>query len=192
MHRRKSFLFRLFALLFALLLLITASVELALYHYARQVVGQEYIRLNQAGLRQISYTLGQGMTDTQTLAKRIAESTQLIELLSGPAGERADEAAHDLLYSLSSDYVWQRGIKMLMDSYVVGFNGVTAATYSSRQFNYDAVLADRNEIIQIANSTVPKYFVSNFKGLPPFRPLYPAAHSWGRRKGGHRAGRRCI
>ena len=54
---RKSFLFRLFALLFALLLLITASVELALYHYARQVVGQEYIRLNQAGLRQISYTL---------------------------------------------------------------------------------------------------------------------------------------
>ena len=51
MHRRKSFLFRLFALLFALLLLITASVELALYHYARQVVGQEYIRLNQAGLR---------------------------------------------------------------------------------------------------------------------------------------------
>ena len=93
MHRRKSFLFRLFALLFALLLLITASVELALYHYARQVVGQEYIRLNQAGLRQISYTLGQGMTDTQTLAKRIAESTQLIELLSGPAGERADEAA---------------------------------------------------------------------------------------------------
>ena len=126
MHRRKSFLFRLFALLFALLLLITASVELALYHYARQVVGQEYIRLNQAGLRQISYTLGQGMTDTQTLAKRIAESTQLIELLSGPAGERADEAAHDLLYSLSSDYVWQRGIKMLMDSYVVGFNGVTA------------------------------------------------------------------
>ena len=41
-------------LLFALLLLITASVELALYHYARQVVGQEYIRLNQAGLRQIS------------------------------------------------------------------------------------------------------------------------------------------
>ena len=91
MHRRKSFLFRLFALLFALLLLITASVELALYHYARQVVGQEYIRLNQAGLRQISYTLGQGMTDTQTLAKRIAESTQLIELLSGPAGERAEQ-----------------------------------------------------------------------------------------------------
>ena len=40
MHRRKSFLFRLFALLFALLLLITASVELALYHYARQVVGR--------------------------------------------------------------------------------------------------------------------------------------------------------
>ena len=59
-----------------------------------------------------------------------------------PRRERADEAAHDLLYSLSSDYVWQRGIKMLMDSYVVGFNGVTAATYSSRQFNYDAVLAD--------------------------------------------------
>ena len=88
MHRRKAFCSPV-ALLFALLLLITASVELALYHYARQVVGQEYIRLNQAGLRQISYTLGQGMTDTQTLAKRIAESTQLIELLSGPAGERA-------------------------------------------------------------------------------------------------------
>ena len=34
------------------------------------------------------------------------------------------------------------GHQMLMDSYVVGFNGVTAATYSSRQFNYDAVLAD--------------------------------------------------
>ena len=50
-------------------------MEGALYHYARQVVRQEYIRLNQAGLRQISYTLGQGMTDTQTLAKRIAEST---------------------------------------------------------------------------------------------------------------------
>mgnify|MGYP000641756620 CR=1 FL=1 len=138
MHRRKSFLFRLFALLFALLLLITASVELALYHYARQVVGQEYIRLNQAGLRQISYTLGQGMTDTQTLAKRIAESTQLIELLSGLPESGRTRPPTICSTAMSSDYVWQRGIKMLMDSYVVGFNGVTAATYSSRQFNYDA------------------------------------------------------
>ena len=35
MHRRKSFLFRLFALLFALLLLTTASVERTPYLYAR-------------------------------------------------------------------------------------------------------------------------------------------------------------
>ena len=116
MHRRKSFLFRLFALLFALLLLITASVELALYHYARQVVGQEYIRLNQAGLRQISYTLGQGMTDTQTPAKRIAQSTQLIELLSGPPGEPADAAAHHLPHTLRTTSVWQRGHTMRLDT----------------------------------------------------------------------------
>ena len=86
MRRHKSFLFRLFALLFVLLLLLTSTVELALYYYARQVVGQEYIRLNQAALEELAESLGSSLTDSQTLAKRIAENSQLIELLSGPGG----------------------------------------------------------------------------------------------------------
>ena len=140
--RRKSFLFRLFALLFVLLLLSTAAVELALYHYSRQVVGKEYIRMNQAALWELADSLGSSLTDSQTLAKRIAENSQLIQLLSGPGGEAAAGEAQELLYSISSDYVWQRGIRMLMDSYVVGFNGVTAATSGSLQFAYDSVLSD--------------------------------------------------
>ena len=87
--RRKSFLFRLFALLFVLLLLSTAAVELALYHYSRQVVGKEYIRMNQAALWELADSLGSSLTDSQTLAKRIAENSQLIQLLSGPGGEAA-------------------------------------------------------------------------------------------------------
>ena len=142
MRRHKSFLFRLFALLFVLLLLLTSTVELALYYYARQVVGQEYIRLNQAALEELAESLGSSLTDSQTLAKRIAENSQLIELLSGPGGAEADEAAQELLDSISNDYVWQRGIRMLIDSYVVGFNGVTAATYGSQLFSSGAVLSD--------------------------------------------------
>lgn len=142
MRRRKSFLFRLFALLFALLLTSTAVVELALYHYSRQVVGGEYIRLNQAGLNQVAGSISTSLSDSQTLAKRIAESTQLIELLSGPADSETNEAAYDLLDNLSSNYVWQRGIRMLMDCYVIGFNGVHAATYDSNAFTSQQILSD--------------------------------------------------
>ena len=140
MKHRRSFLFRLFALLFVLLLVLTAAVELMLYRYAREMVGQEYIRLNQAGLRQTAETISSSLTDSQTLAKRIAENTQLIDLLSGEAGVQADVEAHDLLYTVTSDYVWQRGIRMLMDCYLVGFNGVTASTYDSMEFGYDSVM----------------------------------------------------
>ena len=142
MRRRKSFLFRLFALLFALLLTSTAVVELALYHYSRQVVGGEYIRLNQAGLNQVAGSISTSLSDSQTLAKRIAESTQLIELLSGPAGSETNEAVYDLLDNLSSNYVWQRGIRMLMDCYVIGFNGTHAATYDSTAFVPEQILSD--------------------------------------------------
>lgn len=142
MRRRKSFLFRLFALLFALLLTSTAVVELALYHYARQVVGGEYIRLNQAGLNEVASSVSSSLIDSQTLAKRIAESTQLIELLSGPADSESEEAVYDLLDTLSSNYVWQRGIRMLMDCYVIGFNGVHAATYDSTAFTPEQILSD--------------------------------------------------
>lgn len=142
MQRRKSFLFRLFALLFVLLLTSTAVVELALYHYARQVVGGEYIRLNQAGLNQVASSISSSLIDSQALAKRIAESTQLIELLSGPADSETDEAVYDLLDDLSSNYVWQRGIRMLMDCYVIGFNGAHAATYDSTAFTSEQILSD--------------------------------------------------
>ena len=142
MRRRKSFLFRLFALLFALLLTSTAVVELALYHYSRQVVGGEYIRLNQAGLNQVAGSISTSLSDSQTLAKRIAESTQLIELLSGPADSETNEAVYDLLDDLSSNYVWQRGIRMLMDCYVIGFNGAHAATYDSTAFVPEQILSD--------------------------------------------------
>lgn len=142
MQRRKSFLFRLFALLFVLLLTSTAVVELALYHYARQVVGGEYIRLNQAGLNQVASSISSSLIDSQVLAKRIAESTQLIELLSGPADSETDEAVYDLLDDLSSNYVWQRGIRMLMDCYVIGFNGAHAATYDSTAFTSEQILSD--------------------------------------------------
>lgn len=142
MQRRKSFLFRLFALLFVLLLTSTAVVELALYHYARQVVGGEYIRLNQAGLNQVASSISSSLIDSQALAKRIAESTQLIELLSGPADSETDEAVYDLLDDLSSNYVWQRGIRMLMDCYVIGFNGSHAATYDSTAFTSEQILSD--------------------------------------------------
>ena len=92
MHRRKSFLFRLFALLFALLLLITAPWSWLFTTTPARWWGRS-TSASTSGPAADQLHPCQGMTDTQTLAKRIAESTQLIELLSGPAGERADEAA---------------------------------------------------------------------------------------------------
>ena len=81
----KAFLFRLFALLFALLLLITASSGAGSLPL-RPPGGGAGVHPPQPGgpCGRSATPLGQGMTDTQTLAKRIAESTQLIELLSGP------------------------------------------------------------------------------------------------------------
>lgn len=49
--RRSVFIARLFAVLFALLLVVQIAAGLGIYSYARRVVGEEFIRLNRSSLQ---------------------------------------------------------------------------------------------------------------------------------------------
>lgn len=87
MERKRSFIMRLFTTLFALLLAILTVAGFGIYVYARQVVGEEFIRLNQANLQQVASNTGSALMEALTLGKQIAVNSRLLALSELPQEE---------------------------------------------------------------------------------------------------------
>ena len=86
--RRSVFIARLFAVLFALLLVVQIAAGLGIYSYARRVVGEEFIRLNRSSLQQVADATARTLSEVRTFGERVAVNSTMLEL-----AERSDEQA---------------------------------------------------------------------------------------------------
>ena len=121
MERKRSFIMRLFTTLFALLLAILTVAGFGIYVYARQVVGEEFIRLNQANLQQVASNTGSALMEALTLGKQIAVNSRLLALSELPQ-EEARKEAQSILNDLVTEYnATHTNNRSLMDVFVLGF-----------------------------------------------------------------------
>lgn len=142
MERKRSFIMRLFTTLFALLLAILTVAGFGIYVYARQVVGEEFIRLNQANLQQVASNTGSALMEALTLGKQIAVNSRLLALSELPQ-EEARKEAQSILNDLVTEYnATHTNNRSLMDVFVLGFEGLHVSAYNSETVSAEELFAD--------------------------------------------------
>ncbi|MEG2119846.1 MAG: sensor histidine kinase, partial [Pseudoflavonifractor sp.] len=142
MPPKKSFIVRLFTLLFVVLLAVLTLVGAGIYHYAGQVVGDEFIRLNQASLLQLASATGGKLSDFRAFAEQLSVSSSLIELVSHPDADRDKQARSILNDQFNRFIAAHNNGAALMEIYLVGDNGLHVSLYTSEGFTLADLRAD--------------------------------------------------
>lgn len=142
MPLRKSFIVQLFIILLALLLVSLAAAGVGIYFFARQVAGAEFVRLNQASLRQVASATGRSLSELRALGERISVNSRLIELSALP-GDEGQKEARSMINDLVTEYnATHTNNRSLMDVFVIGNNGLYASIYNSGRLTLDELSAD--------------------------------------------------
>lgn len=137
-----SYIFRLFCLLFALLLLLMIVAGVLIYSYASQTVGEEFLRLNSAYLNEIASSLGNTLTEVRSLGQQLSLDNNLLTLLEGPGDNNAATQASSLLSVRLMEYIsTHQGPVKFIDGTVLGRNGLCASVYNPADVTYDELLA---------------------------------------------------
>lgn len=150
--RRSVFIARLFAVLFALLLVVQIAAGLGIYSYARRVVGEEFIRLNRSSLQQVADATARTLSEVRTFGERVAVNSTMLELAER-SDEQARKEARRLLNNLMTEYMSRTNSISLMETCVLGNGGLRAAAYNTDEFSLDALRQDERLAPLLADKT---------------------------------------
>ncbi len=150
--RRSVFIARLFAVLFALLLVVQIAAGLGIYSYARRVVGEEFIRLNRSSLQQVADATARTLSEVRTFGERVAVNSTMLELAER-SDEQARKEARRLLNNLMTEYMSRTNSISLMETCVLGNGGLRAAAYNTDEFSLDALRQDERLAPLLADET---------------------------------------
>ena len=81
---RKSFVVRLFSGLLVVFVILLTVGTLGVYAFARQSVGTEFIRLNQASLSQLAASAGRVLADARSFGETVSVNNKLLEIAASP------------------------------------------------------------------------------------------------------------
>ena len=149
---KKSFIARKICILSVVFVMLLAASEFGIYQYSKQTVGTEFMRLNQASLKQISSDMGKMLTQARNFGKKIAINTRLLELISNP-DEEARAEAHSILSTLQMEYnaSYTSG-RILAEAYVIGEDGFYVSTYNDSRFSREKIQMLSQQEIEQADS----------------------------------------
>lgn len=143
---RKSSVVRLFSFLLVIFLFLLTSGTLGLYSFARQSVGAEFIRLNQASLSQLAASVGRVMTDVRSLGENVSINSRLLEIAAAADGdEKADatrQARMILVDQLAEFKATHTNDNILVEAYVISDSGLNVSAYNSENFTWEQILSD--------------------------------------------------
>lgn len=142
MQLRKSFVVRLFSGLLVVFLFLLTAGNLGVYGFARQSVGEEFIRLNQASLSQLAKSAGQALADVRSFGEKISVNSKLLELAALPADAGKKQARDILVDQLSEFNATHTNNMTLLEAYVIGSGGLNVSAYNSDRFNWESIQTD--------------------------------------------------
>ncbi len=175
----KSYTLRIFCLLFAVLLAVLCAAGTLIYVFARQTVGEEFLRLNNANLEGTAASMGKSMTEIRSFGQQLSVDSSLLTLADG--GTMGERQAMSALNAALTEFVssHQRPANLLSVA-VLGRGGLRAASYnqvpeehfSDLTESYPALLDPSAEPVLLPVSLRPQgagVMVYTFRILLPMR-----------------------
>lgn len=136
--KKNSYISKMFRILSILLAVVSIFMSMSIYNFSQRLINNEIAELNSAVLRQVSGNASQVIADSAALVNKIAYDSKLIEFLELPSGSAKEDSQKVQMMStyvenMISDYIWsQNNNKNLFEAYVIGNNGVSFTTYSTK------------------------------------------------------------
>lgn len=139
---RKSFVVRLFAALLVTFFLLLAVSDVGIYMFARQSIGEEFIRLNQASLSQAASQMGKSMELVSNLGMNVSVNSKILQLITR-SDEQAEKDIHTILTGMMNEFnSSKKSVGNMLEVYVLGRDNLRASAFNSTQFSWESLEQD--------------------------------------------------
>lgn len=139
MQLRKSFVLRIFLILLVVFLLLFTISSIGIYSFSRQVVGEEYIRLNRTSLSFLASSASCTLNEIRNFGKKLAVNSRILELSSDEGRDAAREARDILVSELSEFNATHLDGAALVEAYVITQDGMNISAYNSGRFTWETI-----------------------------------------------------
>ncbi len=139
MQLRKSFVLRIFLILLVVFLLLFTISSIGIYSFSRQVVGEEYIRLNRTSLSFLASSASCTLNEIRNFGKKLAVNSRILELSSDEGRDAAREARDILVSELSEFNATHLDGAALVEAYVITQDGTNISAYNSGRFTWETI-----------------------------------------------------
>lgn len=177
---RKSIIFKLFCILFTLLLTISVLVGIWTIKDTNKIVQQEMYKMNSQVLREVGNNILILLSNAEIIVDDIVINNKLIDILS-MSKEDIDNEKEDIttinsyVQGLLIDKVFSYSkFSMKPELYVIGKNGLTYGTYSKTKYDSEGIENYEwyTEIINSKDNTVLINTYKDDKGIGPYKYIF--------------------
>lgn len=177
---RKSIIFKLFCILFTLLLTISILVGIWTIKDTNKIVQQEMYKMNSQVLREIGNNILILLSNAETIVDDIVINNKLIDILSMSKEDIDNEKEYittinSYVQGLLIDKVFSYSkFNMKPELYVIGKNGLTYGTYSKTKYYSEGIENYQwyTDIINSKDNTVLINTYKDEKGIGPYKYIF--------------------
>ena len=177
---RNSIIFKLFCILFTLLISIAILVGMWTIKDTNKIMKQEMYRMNNQVLGEIGNNILILLSNVETIMDDIVVNNKLIETLSIPKenipkDKKSINSMNSYVQGLLIDKVFSYSkFNMKPELYVIGKNGLTYSTYSKTKYDVEGI--ENNQWYKdIINSTDNTVLINTYKdeaGIGPYKYIF--------------------
>ncbi|MGH4126032.1 MAG: sensor histidine kinase [Clostridium sp.] len=177
---RKSIIFKLFCILFTLLLSIYITVGIWTIKDTNKIVKKEMYLMNSQVLGGIGNNILILLSNVETIMDDIAVNNKLIDILSIPndtilKDKKSTTSMNSYVQGLLIDKVFSYSkFNMKPELYVIGKNGLTYSTYSKTKYDIKGIENDQwyKDIINSKENTVLINTYKDEDGIGPYKYIF--------------------
>ena len=177
---KNSIIFKLFCILFTLLISIAILVGMWTIKDTNKIMKQEMYRMNNQVLGEIGNNILILLSNVETIMDDIVVNNKLIETLSIPKenipkDKKSINSMNSYVQGLLIDKVFSYSkFNMKPELYVIGKNGLTYSTYSKTKYDVEGI--ENNQWYKdIINSTDNTVLINTYKdeaGIGPYKYIF--------------------
>ncbi|MEG2786927.1 MAG: sensor histidine kinase [Romboutsia sp.] len=177
--KTNSITFKLFLLIFVLIVFITGIISAWVINDSNKIVQEEIQVMRSQVLEEVSNNISILLSNVESIGNNIVVDSKLIDILSTSkenvyTNENKSKENYDYVENLLMDQVFKYGkFNMKPELYIVGENGLSYGTYSKNKYDLDSIKNESwyEKIIKADGKTVLINTYRDEDGIGPYKNI---------------------
>lgn len=178
--KTNSITFKLFLLIFVLIVLITGIISAWVINDSNEIVQEELHSMRMQVLNEVSNNISILLSNVESIGNNIAVDSKLIDILSTPKeklynDEKKLKESNSYVEGLLMDQVFKYGkFNMKPELYIIGENDLTYSTYSKNKYDLKNIKKEKwyEKIVKAEGKTVLINTYKDENGVGPYKNIF--------------------